>query len=31
MAVAPVINDLVFIVENSADAEWDSQVVFLPI
>ncbi len=31
MAVAPVINDLVFIVENSADDEWDSQVVFLPI
>ncbi len=31
MAVAPIINDLVFIVENSAEDEWEGQVVFLPV
>ena len=29
--VAPIINDLVFLVQNSADNEWNNQVVFLPI
>ena len=31
MAVGPIINDLIFVVENSADDEWENQVVFLPI
>ena len=29
--VAPVINNLVFIVQNSSDNEWQDSVVFLPI
>ena len=29
--VAPVINDLVFIVKNSSNDEWQNSVVFLPI
>ena len=31
MAVGPIINDLIFVIENSADDEWENQVVFLPI
>jgi len=31
MAVAPVINDLVFMAENSEDGEWEGEVVFLPV
>jgi len=31
LPVAPIINDLVFLAENSADDEWDNEVVFLPI
>lgn len=31
MSVAPVISDLVFVVENSADDEWENQVVYLPL
>jgi hypothetical protein len=29
--VAPVINDLVFIIGNSSDDEWKDSVVFLPV
>lgn len=31
IAVAPVINDLIFIAEESADDEWEGEVVFLPV
>ena len=31
MAVAPVINDLIFIAEESADGEWEGEIVFLPV
>ena len=31
MAVAPIINDLIFIIEESADDEWEDQVTFLPL
>lgn len=31
MAVAPIITDLIFIIEDSAEGEWEDQVTFLPI
>jgi hypothetical protein len=31
MAVAEIISELIFLAENSADDEWQGQIVFLPL